>query len=55
MSEKMKTHKDLDIWKRGIGLVTEVYMLTKSFPKEETYGLSAQMQRAGVSYPSNIT
>jgi four helix bundle protein len=50
----MKTHKDLDIWKRGIELVTAVYKLTKSFPREETYGLSAQMQRAAVSYPSNI-
>jgi four helix bundle protein len=50
----MKTHKDLDIWKRGLELVTEVYKLTKNFPKEETYGLSSQMQRAAVSYPSNI-
>ena len=50
----MKTHKDLDIWKRGIELVTEVYKLTRNFPREETYGLSAQMQRAAVSYPSNI-
>jgi len=50
----MKTHKDLDIWKRGIELVTEVYKLTRNFPREETYGLSSQMQRAAVSYPSNI-
>jgi hypothetical protein len=50
----MKTHKDLDIWKNGLDLVTEVYGLTKNFPKEETYGLSAQMRRAAVSYPSNI-
>ena len=50
----MKTHKDLDIWKRGLELVTEMYKLTKSFPKEENYGLSSQMQRAAVSYPSNI-
>ena len=50
----MKTHKDLDIWKKGISLVTEIYKLTKSFPKEETYGLKSQMQRAAVSYPSNL-
>ena len=31
----MKTHKDLDIWKRGVDLVTDIYTLTKSFPKEE--------------------
>jgi four helix bundle protein len=52
--ERMKTHKDLDIWKRGVDLVTDIYTLTKSFPKEENYGLSSQMQRAAVSYPSNI-
>ena len=52
--ERMKTHKNLDIWKKGIDLVTDVYGLTKSFPKEEIYGLSSQMQRAAVSYPSNI-
>lgn len=55
MSEKqLKTHKDLDVWKRGIELVTEVYKVTKTLPNEETYGLCSQMQRAAVSIPSNI-
>ena len=31
-----------------------VYKLTADLPREETYGLSSQMQRAGVSIPSNI-
>lgn len=50
----MKTHKDLDCWKKGIELVTEVYKVTKSFPKEEIYGLTNQIRRAAVSIPSNI-
>jgi len=50
----VKTHKDLDIWKKGIGLVTDIYNLSKNFPKEEMYGLSAQMRRAAISYPSNV-
>ena len=50
----MKTHKDLDIWRKGVDLATEIYRLTKSFPEDETYGLSAQMRRAAVSYPRNI-
>lgn len=50
----MKSHKDLDIWKRGLDLVTDICKLTKNFSKEEIYGLSAQMRRAAISYPSNI-
>lgn len=50
----MKTHKDLEIWKKGVDLVTEIYKYTKIFPREETYGLKSQIRRAAVSYPSNI-
>jgi four helix bundle protein len=51
---ELKTHKDLDIWKKGLELVTRVYKITGKFPKDQLYGLSSQMQRAAVSYPSNI-
>ena len=37
-----------------MALVTEIYKLSKSFPKDETYGLTAQMRRSAVSIPSNI-
>ena len=50
----MKTHKDLDCWKRGIELVTEVYKVTKSFPKDELFSLTNQIRRASISIPSNI-
>ena len=50
----MKTHKDLDVWKRSIDLVIEIYSLTKKFPSNEKYGLISQMQRCAVSIPSNI-
>ena len=50
----VKTHKDLDIWKRGIGFVEQIYKATRDFPKTEVYGLVSQMRRASVSYPSNI-
>jgi four helix bundle protein len=50
-----KTHKDLEIWQEGIKLVTKIYKLTKDFPDEELYGLTSQMRRAAVSYPSNIS
>ena len=35
-------------------LVRIIYALTRDFPKEETYGLAAQMRRAAVSIPSNL-
>jgi four helix bundle protein len=50
----MKTHKDLDIWKRGIEFVEKIYKDTTKFPKEELYGLTSQIRRAAISYPSNI-
>jgi len=51
---KTNTHKDLDVWKLGIKLVQDIYMHTKSFPKEEVYGLTSQLRRSAVSIPSNI-
>jgi len=50
----VKTHKDLDIWEKGIDLVTDIYKITRKFPKEEIYGLTSQMRRSAISYPSNI-
>ena len=35
-------------------LVERVYELTKTFPRDEQYGLTAQLKRAAVSIPSNI-
>ena len=51
----MKTHKDLDVWKDGIGLVVKTYQVTKVFPKEELYGLTSQIRQAVVSVPANIS
>lgn len=50
----MKTHKDLEVWKRAVDLVAEIYIKTKKFPKDELYGLTNQIRRAAVSIPSNI-
>jgi len=50
----MKSHKDLDAWKRSVALVTNIYSITSKFPKEEIYGITNQVRRAAVSLPSNI-
>lgn len=50
----MSNHKELDAWKLSIELVSEIYEITKTFPKEEIYGLTNQIRRCAVSIPSNI-
>ena len=50
----MNTYRELKVWQLGMELAKEVYVLTRSFPKFETYGLARQMQRAAVSIPANI-
>ena len=50
----MKTYRELNAWKEAMNLVEMIYKLTASFPNEEKYGLTSQMQRAVVSIPSNI-
>ncbi|MFC7773312.1 four helix bundle protein [Flavobacterium sp. GCM10027622] len=50
----MSTFRDLLIWQKSMTLVTEIYLLTNSFPKEEIYGLTSQIRRCSISIPSNI-
>lgn len=47
-------HKDLEVWKKSMDLVIEVYQITRLFPDSEKFGLTSQMRRAVVSIPSNI-
>ncbi len=51
--DKIESFRDLKIWQKGIEIVKDVYTLTKDFPKEEIYGLTAQMRRSAISMPSN--
>ncbi len=49
-----RSHHDLLAWQHAIKLVELVYVTTRSFPKEEIYGLTSQLRRAAISVPSNI-
>lgn len=51
---KITTFMDLEVWKEGHKLVLIIYKSTKSFPKEERYGITDQMRRCAVSITSNI-
>jgi len=48
------SYRELLAWQKAMDLVDEVYRLTRSFPKEERFGLAAQMQKAATSVPCNI-
>ena len=50
----METHKNLRVWQQSIEMVTSIYFVTKTYPKDELFGLVSQMRRASVSVPSNI-
>ena len=49
-----ETFRNLIAWQKAKALAKDVYVATRDFPKEETYGLTIQMRRAAVSIPSNI-
>jgi four helix bundle protein len=42
------------VWQKAHALVLDTYRITATFPRQEAYGLSLQMQRAAVSVPANI-
>lgn len=44
----------LEVWKESRILVKLLYQYTKSFPKEEIFGITSQMRRAAISVSSNI-
>jgi four helix bundle protein len=49
-----RSYKDLVAWQKSMALVTSVYRLTSSFPRDELFGLTSQLRRAAISIPSNI-
>ena len=50
----MHNFKKLNIWILSMELAKDIYEITRTFPKEEMYGLISQMRRGSVSIPSNI-
>jgi four helix bundle protein len=49
-----RPHYSLEAWKASRALVKHIYELTRAYPQEELYGLTAQIRRAAVSIPSNL-
>ena len=51
---EVKSYRDLKVWQKAMDLAQAVFDVTKSFPKDELYGLVSQLRRAAVSVPSNL-
>lgn len=51
---KVKHYQELIVWQKAMDLVEEVYKASRSFPREEIYGLTSQLRRAAISIPSNV-
>jgi len=54
MEKVINSYRDLEVWKKAMELVTDIYKVTQTFAKEEIYGLTSQVRRAAVSVPANI-
>ena len=50
----MQNYKDLKVWYKAHEFTVKIYEVTKSFPREEIYGVTSQMRRAASSIPANI-
>lgn len=50
----MHNFKELHVWQNSVELATEIYQLTKRYPKDEIYGLTSQIRRCSISISSNI-
>lgn len=54
MEKVINSYQDLEVWKKAMELVTDIYKVTQTFPKEELYSMTNQLRRASVSVPANI-
>jgi four helix bundle protein len=51
---KVRDFRDLKVWQKSIDLAADVYRITRRFPTDEQFGLTAQVRKATISISSNI-
>jgi len=54
MRREARSFRGLLVWRQAMSLAKSCYLLTKSLPREERYGLTSQIRRAAISVPANI-
>ena len=50
----IRNFRDLEVWKLGMGIVKDIYRVSRKFPREEQFGLTVEARRSARSVPSNI-
>jgi four helix bundle protein len=50
----IQSFRDLEVWKLAMDLAAECYRVTKTFPKDELFGMTRQIRRSAASIPANI-
>ena len=54
VSKNTQSYKDLQVWQKAVSLAVETYEITATFPKNQQYGLTNQIERSVVSVASNL-
>ena len=54
MASGVRSHRDLLVWQKGMDLAADAYRLSRSWPRDEVYGLTSQARRAAAAIPANI-
>ena len=49
-----QSYRELLVWQKAMDLVTDIYNITKVFPRDEAFGLTSQLRRASIYVPTNI-
>jgi four helix bundle protein len=53
-NSEIQSYRDLRVWIEGMNLAEVCYQVTRTFPKEEMYGMVSQIRRSAASIPANI-
>jgi len=48
---EIQSYRDLKVWQKGMELAEQCYLATRSFPREELYGMTSQIRRSSASIP----
>ncbi|MER8556712.1 four helix bundle protein [Mesorhizobium sp. M0976] len=54
MTDKIASYRDLIVWQQAMDLTVAISQVTRTWPKDELYGLTGQVRRAATSVPANI-